>query len=251
MTADRLTDEPLELLSECADAVAKVLASNRDWGLSGLKSGQYAVDLAADAAALAVLRRAGVSILSEESGFERGSREEVVVIDPVDGSTNASRGIPWYATSMCLVDEDGPVAALVANQANGVRWSALRSHGAWRDGAPIAPSGCDSLADSIVLITGPPPPEPGWAQFRALGASALDLCLVADGTADGFVDCAPDLHGAWDYLGAMLVCSEAGVTVTDAFDRDLLVLDHAVRRTPVAAATRDLHADLVAARRRL
>ena len=251
MAADRLADEPLELLSECADAVAKVLAANRDWGLSGARRGQYAVDVAADGAALGVLRRARVSILSEESGFERGAREEVVVIDPLDGSTNASRGIPWYATSLCLVDEDGPAAALIVNQVSGVRWTALRWEGAWRDGTRIAASGCDELSESIVLITGPPPPDPGWAQFRALGAAALDLCLVADGTADGFVDCAPELHGVWDYLGAMLVCSEAGVTVSDAFDRDLVVLDHAARRTPVAAASRDLHADLVAARLRL
>ncbi len=43
----------------------------------------------------------------------------MVVIDPLDGSTNASRGVPWFATALCLVDDDGPAVALVANQAIG------------------------------------------------------------------------------------------------------------------------------------
>ena len=251
MTADRSTAEPSELLSACADAIADVLHANEDWGPSGRRVGQYAVDVAADDAALAVLRRAGVSILSEESGFERGARDEVVVLDPLDGSTNASRGIAWFATSLCLVDAEGPRAALVVNQANGVRYSAERGSGAWRDGVRLRTSGCADLAQAIVAVSGPPPSRPGWAQFRAFGAAALDLCLVADGTVDGFVDCVTDAHGAWDYLGGTLICREAGALVADAHGRDLVVMEHAARRTPVAAATSALHADLLAVRRRI
>ena len=50
-----------------------------------------------------------------------------------------------------------------------------------------------------------------------------------------YVDCSRDAHGPWDYLGGLLVCREAGAVVADAFDRELVVLDHAARRTPVAA----------------
>jgi fructose-1,6-bisphosphatase/inositol monophosphatase family enzyme len=251
VAADRLTEDPLALLAACADAVADVLARNVEWGLSGRRAGQYAVDLTADEAALRLLRAAGVSILSEESGFERGVVGAVVVLDPLDGSTNASRGIPWFATSLCLVDADGPAAALVVNQSSGVQYSAVRGGGARRDGVSLATSGCRVLRDAIVGVSGPPPPAPGWAQFRALGAAALDLCLVADGTLDGFVDCVADAHGVWDYLGGMLVCAEAGAVVSDAFDRELVVVEHAARRTPVAAATPELHSELVATRRRL
>ncbi len=90
----------------------------------------------------------------------------------------------------------------------------------------------------------------GWAQFRVPGAAALDLCLVADGTFDAFFD-VNDAHGVWDYAGALLVCEEAGVPIVDAFDRELLVLDHAARRNPVAAATAALLREAVAARRSL
>ena len=78
-----------------------------DWGLAGTRPGQYHSDLAADAAALDVLGRAGVGVLSEESGAHDAGREILVVIDPIDGSTNASRGLPWFATSLCALDGDG------------------------------------------------------------------------------------------------------------------------------------------------
>ena len=101
------------LLVETADAVASVMRRIDDPGLSGRREGQYVLDLRADEAALAVLRRAGVGVLSEESGLERPDADEIVIIDPVDGSTNASRGVPWYATSLCLVDRDGPAACFL------------------------------------------------------------------------------------------------------------------------------------------
>jgi fructose-1,6-bisphosphatase/inositol monophosphatase family enzyme len=78
-----------------------------------------------------------------------------------------------------------------------------------------------------------------------MGASALDICAVASGTFDGFVDMSPDAHGVWDYLGAALVVREAGGAVVDAFGRDLTVLDHAARRTPVAASGAGLLGELL------
>ena len=67
-----------------------------------------------------------------------------------------------------------------------------------------------------------------------MGASALDLCAVADGRFDGYVDFDGGL-GPWDYMGAMLVCSETGIETVDAQDRELVVLDHEARRSPIAA----------------
>jgi myo-inositol-1(or 4)-monophosphatase len=244
MIADRLG-----LLHEVVDAVAGAMRAVTDWGPSGRRDGQYALDLAADDAALAVLHRAGVGVLSEESGYEPSSGGEVVVIDPIDGSTNASRGIPWYATSLCLVDDDGPAVAMVANQASGVRFWAERDGGAWCGERRLQPSGCVELGEAIVVVSAVPPADPGWAQFRSFGACALDLCALADGLVDGYVDFGTDQHGVWDYLGGWLICREAGIDVVDAFDRPMLHLDHAARRTPVAAATPGLASTLLAARR--
>jgi myo-inositol-1(or 4)-monophosphatase len=249
----------LGLFHDVADRVGHLLRTARDWGPSGRRDGQYAVDLVTDEAALALLHGAGFAVLSEESGRTEppgGGAGGVVVIDPLDGSTNASRGLPWFATALCLVDDDGPAVALVANQASGERFAAVRGQGAWRGqgraggplGGPLQPSGCAHLGAAIVGISGTPLGG-GWAQFRALGASALDLSLVAAGVLDGFVDMSPDAHGVWDYAAASLICAEAGAVVVDAHGRDLVVLDHTARRTPVGAATPELLDALLAVRR--
>ena len=240
----------LGLLHEVADAVATAMRTVTDWGPSGDRDGQYALDVTADEAALAVIQRAGIGVLSEESGYDPGTTGQVVVIDPIDGSTNASRGFPWYATSLCLVDTDGPAVALVVNQATGVRYAAERGGGAWCGERRLRPSTCTDVAEAIVIVSAVPPPDVGWAQFRALGACALDLCALADGVVDAYVDFGSEQHGVWDYLGGWMICREAGIEVVDAFDRPMLHMDHAARRTPVAAATPLLAADLLAARRR-
>jgi fructose-1,6-bisphosphatase/inositol monophosphatase family enzyme len=244
-----MNHDRLALLHEAADAVAAAFAEVRDFGPSGDREGQYALDVVANDAALMVLRKAGVGVLSEESEFETGSTGEVVVIDPIDGSTNASRGVRYFATAMCLVDAQGPAAAVVANQATGERYWALRGGGAWCDGVRIGPTDCIDVADSIIGLNGLPPRALGYRQSRVLGAVALDLCHVAAGVFDGYVDCVEEAHGVWDYLASVLILREAGAFVVDLHDRDLVVLDRDARRTPIAAATPQLLAQLVAARR--
>lgn len=225
----------LRIFDSVSQAVSDALAEVRDWGLSGHRHGQYHADLIADAAALPVLRSAGFGILSEESGVEGLGADVVVCIDPLDGSTNASRGIPHFATSLCAVDADGPWVAMVTHQALPKKWWAVRGQGAFGPDGRLERRSTPEWSRSVVAISGPPPPNPGWAQFRALGASAIDLCLVADGTVDAFVDMSPSAHGVWDYAAATLICREAGIDVRDANDRELIVLDHDARRTPIAA----------------
>lgn len=239
----------MSLLGEVADAVARALTTVDHLGPSGGRDGQYLLDVRTDEAALAVLRAAGVGVLSEESGLERPDADEVVVIDPVDGSTNASRGLPWYATSLCLLDRDGPAAALVVNLASGVRYWAERGSGAFCDGARLRPGACTAPGEAIVGLNGLPPQHLGWAQCRMSGAAALDLCQVAAGVLDAYVDCVEEAHGVWDLAAGAFICREAGAVVTDAFGRDLFVLDHSARRTPVAAATPELHEAFTRARR--
>jgi fructose-1,6-bisphosphatase/inositol monophosphatase family enzyme len=217
--------------------VGAVLAHLDDWGLAGTREGQYRSDLAADAVAIEVLDDAGLGVMSEESGPHRLDRPLVVVIDPVDGSTNAARGIPWFATSLCAVDATGARAAVVVNQASGVRFEAVRHGGARKDGNPVRPSGCEVLGEAIIGFSGYPPRYLGWSQYRGLGAAALDLCAVAEGVLDGYAVVGGSQLGSWDYLGAMLICTEAGAVLADAQGRELLSLEHADRRAPLAAAT--------------
>jgi fructose-1,6-bisphosphatase/inositol monophosphatase family enzyme len=173
----------------------------------------------------------------------------LAVVDPVDGSTNASRGIPWYATSICVLDAEGPYVALVVNQANGRRYEAVRGEGARRDGRAIRPRPSVPLGQAVIGLAGYPPRYFGWRQFRALGAAALDLCAVADGTLDAYADCSIDAHNPWDYLGALLVCQEAGAVMADALGRELVVREVGTKRFPVAASSPELLGEVIVARR--
>ncbi len=245
-------DDLVAVLLEAAAAVRRALGALDDWGPAGTVPGQYRSDLAADAAARDVLVGAGLGILSVESRLQGGDRDVVVVLDPLDGSTNAAHGIPWYATSLCAVDGDGPRVAVVLDLPRGRAFTARRGGGATVDGTALAPSGCAAAGEAVVAVSGLPAASLGWRQFRSLGAAALDLCAVAEGVVDAFVDCTtPAAHGPWDYLGGALVCGEAGAVVGDVLGRPLAVLDPRARRTPVAAATPELFSALLAARQRL
>jgi myo-inositol-1(or 4)-monophosphatase len=209
------------------------------------RAGQYALDLVADAEACRVLERAGLRIVSEESGVhERTGAEITVVLDPVDGSTNCSRNIPYWATSICALDAEGALAGLVVNQATGVCVTAVRGGGAFRDGERLHASSTTRVEDSMVYLTGPPQRLLPWKQFRALGSAALGLCEIASGSLDGLFD-AGGFHAPWDYLAGYLACIEAGGVVRDAQARELVTDDITARRQLVAAGTSEL-ADAIA-----
>lgn len=236
----------VEVGFDAAAAVVAALSRLDDWGPVPARPGQYKLDLAADDAALAVLHGAGLGTLSEESGRHHPERPLVAVVDPVDGSTNAHRGLPWYATSVCVLDGDGPLAAVVVNLASGARFWATRGGGAFDDAGSLRPSASTRAEEAIVALSGLPAPPVIWRQSRALGACALDLCAVASGAVDGFLDATrPAAHGPWDYLGGLLVCREAGASVVDAGGADLVTADPGARRSPVAAGTPELLERLV------
>lgn len=241
----------LAALHDTVTVVRSELDGLEDWGRAPGHEGQYRHDVIADEAAVAVLDKAGFAVLSEESGLHHPERRLLAVIDPVDGSTNAARGIPWWATSVCVLDHDGPLAAVVANQVSGTRYEASRGGGATCGGSPIRPSGCQRVENAIVGFSGYPATYFGWAQYRSLGAASLDMCAVAAGNLDAFV--APRRHplSPWDYLGAVLVCEEAGAPVADLAGEDLVTRSSAARRAPVAAASRPLLAGLLDARSRI
>ncbi len=236
---------PTSLLELFADTAAAVHAAVHEIATASLRDrttrpGQYALDLVADDAACAVLQRAPVRIVSEESGVhERSDATVTVVLDPVDGSTNCARGISYWATSLCALDADGPLAALVVNQATGTHTTAIRGHGAFRDGLRLHASTVTTLSDAVVLLTGSPERNLGWKQFRALGCAALSLCDVAAGGLDGYLD-ADAFHAPWDYLGGYLACIEAGATVREARGRPIVTDDVDARRQIVAAGTPEL-----------
>jgi myo-inositol-1(or 4)-monophosphatase len=232
----------LDLFVTAADAQRVALAPLNPTELRARtpRPGQYALDLVADAAVLDVLHRAPVAIVSEESGRSGPADAAItVVVDPVDGSTNCSRRIPYWAISLCALDGDGPLCALVVNTTTGEQFSAVRGEGAHVDGTPLRASAATRVEESFVVVSALPRPQP-WKQFRALGSTALGLCDLAAGRVDAYLDSPGVELGPWDYLGGFLACTEAGATVVDGRDRALAVTDPDARRQVLAAATPEL-----------
>jgi myo-inositol-1(or 4)-monophosphatase len=155
----------------------------------------------------------------------------------VDGSTNCARGISYWAISICALDADGPLAALVVNQASGERTSAIRGQGSYRNGERLKASQATRVEESVIALSGfPPKTRLPWKQYRALGCASLMLCDLAAGGLDGLLDLHPNL-APWDYLGGYLACIEAGAIVRDANGEELVTDDPRARRQLIGAGT--------------
>lgn len=228
----------LDPLRQCALEIRDAVTNERGRGYSGQRATQYHLDVAADAVALRVLTGAGFRVMSEESGVS-GDGEYTVVVDPIDGSTNCDRGIPFYATSLAVVRGDEIVAGLVVNQATGTSFEAEKGAGATRDGLTIAPTGRVDVAQSIMAFSGLPARHMGWAQYRALGAASLEICLVADGSLDVYGVAQRSTLHPWDYLAGLLILREAGGVAGDYNGENLDTTDPVARR-PVFCASNEL-----------
>ena len=233
-----MKDSLLTPLRACAQEIGEAVKVHRGRGLSGDRATQYHLDVAADDVARRVLGGAGFRVMSEESGMT-GHGEFTVVVDPIDGSTNCDRGIPFYSTSLAMMRGDELVAALVMNQATGTLFEAEKGSGAHRDGVVIAPSGQMDIAHAIVGSSGYPSHHLGWSQNRSLGAASLEICLVADGSLDVYGVAQHSGLNAWDYMAGLLIVREAGAFDADYLDEELVTSDDVVRH-PVFAGSQEL-----------
>lgn len=240
-----MTESLFTSLRECAHEIGEVVKVERGRGLSGQRHSQYHLDVAADEVARRVLVASGFRVVSEESGVT-GHGELTVVIDPIDGSTNCDRGIPFYATSMAVMRDEELVAGFVVDQSSGVTFEAELGAGATRDAASIHVSDVTDLSAAIVAFSGLPARHLGWAQYRALGAASLEICLVADGSIDAYTVAQQSTLHPWDYLAGLLIAREAGAAVRDYRDEQLVTSASVVRR-PVFASTTPLLESLMEA----
>jgi 3'(2'), 5'-bisphosphate nucleotidase len=196
-------------------AVALARGSGAEWTKD---DGSPAVpaDEAAQAAAAEVIRGLGVTVLSEERRDDRvADTEPWIVLDPLDGTGNFSAGLPPWAFSAALIERGKPVAGLVADLSSGRRWEGAAGAGAWRDGVPIAPR-----AGSTVIVPSAPSGEtvvvpPTARRVRITGCTAVELCLVADGSAAAWHDVDRSGSHVHDVAGGLAVLLAAGGVALD------------------------------------
>jgi myo-inositol-1(or 4)-monophosphatase len=222
------------------------------------------VDLTAENAIVDTLKSQGISftLISEESGIKKygqSPHEHFVTADPIDGTTNLTRGIPFYATSIAVSTEatlNSIHTALVADLVHDVTYTAQKGKGAHRNNEEIAPSKETRLEETVIGIdlnthkmqTISPNVTSllrTTKHIRHHGANALELCYVADGTLDAFVDIRGKLRTT-DMAGAWLILREAGAIVATPENKPLDVkLDPKQRVKLVAAATREIYESML------
>lgn len=180
-------------------------------------------------------------LLTEESPFKEKGSSWRWIIDPIDGTTNYARGIPFFSVSIGLEKEGEIILGVVYIPVLNELFVARKGEGAFLNGKRIAVSKTDQLKRSF-LATGFPydvqeRPDDYLRYFRQFirqtfairrpGSAAIDLCYVAAGRFDGFWEWKLQ---PWDVAASNLIVTEAGGRVSDSegepfdiYSRGLLV----------------------------
>lgn len=184
-----------------------------------------AIDKAAEDAILARFRDLDVAILSEEVG-RLGSGSTLVVVDPIDGSLNAKRGLPFFSLSIAVAEGetmDDVHFGYVYDFGSGEEWLARKGEGAWLDGGrlggvrpkdTIEMLSFEATLSSLIARDAPKVADLAH-RFRTMGSLALSLCQLAAGR----VDAVCSLKGARsvDIAAGQLLVRELGLAI-DLFD---------------------------------
>jgi myo-inositol-1(or 4)-monophosphatase len=208
-----------------------------------------ALDEAAETAALKHFDLDDVSIVSEEIGY-RGEGRYKVVVDPIDGSHNAERGVPYFCLCVAVADGDtvgdvffGYVYDFGANE----EWTAVRGEGALLNDAPILDGPRDYIefmsleaTRAELVLESLAKLAPLTDRVRVMGAQALTYCHLAAGRTDAVVCLKPSR--SVDFAAAQLIVRERGFAIELIDDPPLeqAPLDLKARSRVVAAANTEL-----------
>ena len=211
------------------------------------------IDLAAEDAIIEVLKADGrpMRILSEELGelVIGNSPEFSVVLDPLDGTYNASAGIPFYSVSIAFASHDllDLRFGYVSNLALREEYYAEAGKGAYLNGKKIKPSVNSDLKSLCVSVYGyrqnverTRKIYSNVRRVRLFGSVALELCYVASGRLDAFVDVRKALR-VTDVAAGQLILEEAGGLVTDGYGKTLRLPDNVTARVEMVASNGHVH----------
>jgi len=222
------------------------------------------VDLAAEKAIVDTLKHHGVSftLISEESGIKKfgaAPQECFVTVDPIDGTTNLMHGLPFYACSIAVSGKPmlaDVYASMVADLFHDVTYTALEGKGAYRDGEKIQTSKTASLDEAVVgldlntykvkeFVPKLTALIEKTKHIRHFGANALELCYVANGLTDAFVDVRGKLRTT-DVAAGFLVVKEAGGIVSTPENQVLNVaLDPKQTLSFIASGNMEIHRKII------
>ena len=242
MTADTLAADWLGASRRAAEALHDILVERPTTAERVPETGNtgdggdrtLVIDSDAEDAVFRELQRlhddgARFTAMSEERGeVDFGSRDVLVIVDPIDGSMNAKRGLPHHSMSIAVAD--GPtmgdvVFGYVYDYGPEEEWTARLGEGAWLDGVPLDPALPERRnPDGKLELLGIESADPRWVRaasaeleavshrLRALGTIAVTLCQVAGARLDGMVTLMRSR--AVDVAAGQLIVREGGGLVS-------------------------------------
>lgn len=169
-------------------------------------------------------------------------------VDPVDGTSNFSAGIPYFAVSVALMEGDRPLLGTVYDPIADEAFLAVRGAGAWLNARPLARPAHDvallsavaevDLRRTLAHVRHEIKHHPPFARRLTSGSSALSWCYLAAGRRDVFVHAG---QKAWDYAAGALIAQEAGTCMSTLREDDFWSAP-AWERSVIAARTPALFA---------
>jgi myo-inositol-1(or 4)-monophosphatase len=185
-----------------------------------------AIDQAAEEVILERIREAAGAVVSEEIGRVGGGSLPLLVVDPIDGSLNAKRGIPFFSLSIAVAEGEtmgDVVFGFVHDFGSGEEWTARRGEGAWLNGEPLGAErpkdeieilSFEATRTSLVAREAPKVADLAY-RLRIMGSLALSLCHLAAGRVDAV--CSLKAARSVDIAAAQLLCRELGLAI-ELFD---------------------------------
>jgi myo-inositol-1(or 4)-monophosphatase len=210
---------------------------------------KWAEDIVIAALAKAHQQGESFTLISEELGIRKfGDGKKIVLVDPIDGSNNAKSGIPFFSTSLALLNDETLstlAVGYIVNLAVGDEFWAVRAQGAYKNGKRIRTAATQGITIVAYEASSPRTDLPilmplivEAKRTRCFGSTALDLSYLASGAISVFATATASR--AFDYAAGMLILEEADGVITDLEGTSL---DHIVaglgRTAPLLASKND------------
>ena len=251
-----MNQDLVRLANEIARSIAEKIRKERrtdlkkNIGIGADGTPTKLIDKLAEEIAMEKLRESHlpVNLLSEEAGFIDFGGEYTIILDPIDGTRNAVRGIPFYAVSVAIGREGlrDVEYGIVINIPTGDTYFAERGKGAYLNNRRISSPQYPMGKPLYSIMLGKNLPDQIFDNhIRSLGSASLELSLVAHGSIDCFI-CPKDHLRITDLAAGVLIVREAGGCVCDIEGEELdMGLDITERTSVVAGISEKVIFDVI------
>jgi myo-inositol-1(or 4)-monophosphatase len=221
-----MLETAIEAARRAGEAIAQRYPTDREVTVKGYRDIVTEVDYVAERIVLDTIRSRfpDHTIVSEEAGTIQTDSRYRWIIDPIDGTTNFSRRLPFFAVSVGLLYDEEPLAGAIYDPLRDDMFTALTGQGAHLNGTSIAAGRAASLDDAIVAFDWGHADAvreatlhyvgqvgPLCRTVRGLGSATLGLAYVAAGWIDAYLNLAMK---PWDTAAGMVLVREAGGAIT-------------------------------------